>query len=78
MGQEAEPVIGLLLDGRGSRDVVAGTPFLAPPFDVACGWVPERSNTAAMTTTAGLALIAGLSALVLGRKRLAGKPPHAG
>ena len=69
MGQEAEPVIGLLLDGRGSRDLVQGSPFAAPPFDLACGWLPERSNTAATATAAGLALVAGLSALILGRRR---------
>jgi hypothetical protein len=68
MGQEAEPVIALLLDGRGSRDLVQGTPFIAPPFDVACGWIPERSNTGATATAAGLALLAGLTALVARRR----------
>jgi hypothetical protein len=76
MGQEAEPVIGLLLDGRGSRDLVPGTPFAAPPFDLACGWLPERSNTAATATAAGLALVAGLSALILRRRRIAAGIPE--
>jgi hypothetical protein len=75
MGQEAEPVIALLLDGRGSRDLVQGTPFGAPPFDVSCGWVPDRSNTAATATAAGLILVAGLSALIL-RKRLGVPSPE--
>ncbi|MGH2691798.1 MAG: M14 family metallopeptidase [Actinomycetota bacterium] len=70
MGQEAEPVIPLLLDGRGSRDLVQGTPFAAPPFDFACGWMPERPNTAATATAAGLALVVGLSALIVRRRRL--------
>jgi hypothetical protein len=68
MGQEAEPVVALLLDSRGARDLVQGTPFAAPPFDVACGWIPDRSNTAATTTAGALAVIGILSALIL-RKR---------
>ena len=72
LGQPAEPVIALLLDSRGARDIVAGTPLLAPPFDLACGWVPERSGEGAATATAaGLVLTAGLSVIALRRKRSA-------
>ena len=69
MGQEAEPVVALLLDSRGARDLVQGTPFVAPPFDVACGWIPDRSNSATTTTAAAVAVMGILSAFVL-RKRL--------
>jgi hypothetical protein len=75
MGQNAEPVIALLLDGRGSRDLVQGTAFNAPPFDVACGWVPDRSNTAETGTAAGLAIAAALSALIVRRRRTGGGSP---
>ena len=77
LGQSAEPVIPLLLDGRGSRDLVQGTPFAAPPFDVACGWLPDRSSSTATTgAAAGLALVAGvLALLVLRRRELTGELP---
>lgn len=75
MGQEAEPVIALLLDARGARELLAATPLLAPPFDLACGWVPERSNTAATGVAAGLVLIVGLSAWIARRRRLTAELP---
>jgi hypothetical protein len=71
MGQPAEPVIALLLDGRGSRDLVPGTALSAPPFDASCGWVPERTGSVAPTATAaGLVFVAGLLTLFTRRKRL--------
>ena len=76
MGQQAEPVIALLLDGRGSRDLVSGTALSAPPFDAACGWVPERTGSAATTATAaGLVFVAGLLALFTRRKHLTAEVP---
>lgn len=75
MGQQAEPVIGLLLDGRGSREIVGGSPFLAPPFDVSCGWIPERSGEATATGAAtGLVLLVGTLTLALRRRRPAPAP----
>jgi hypothetical protein len=76
MGQPAEPVIALLLDGRGARDLVPGTPVSAQPFDAACGWVPERTSDAATTATAaGLVFVAGLLALFTRRKHLTAEVP---
>lgn len=76
MGQPAEPVIALLLDGRGSRDLVQGTAIAAPPFDASCGWVPERTGSAAATgTAAGLVLITGVLALIARRKHLTAEVP---
>jgi hypothetical protein len=74
MGQEAEPVVALLLDSRGARDLVQGTPFMAPPFDVACGWVPQRSHTGT-TAAAALTAMGALAALLL-RKRFTLQPPE--
>lgn len=76
LGQEAEPVIALLLDSRGARELLAAKPFSAPPFDLACGWVPERSNTAATTTAAALVVVSGLLAFLARRKRLAATLPE--
>jgi len=76
MGQQAEPVIALLLDGRGARDIVTGTAISAPPFDVACGWVPARTGSAAATgTAAGLVFATGLLALFVRRKHLSAEVP---
>ncbi len=76
MGQAAEPVIALLLDGRGARDVVPGTALSAPPFDASCGWVPERTGGGAATgTAAGLVFVAGLLAMIARRKHLTAEVP---
>jgi len=61
MGQAAEPIIPLLLDGRGSRNVVSATPVSAPPLDPACSPPKSEEGGASVPLAmAGTAAIAGI------------------
>jgi hypothetical protein len=66
VGQAAEPVIPLLLDGRGSRDIVQGTAVGGTPLDKACR-LPKPWDDPA--PAAGSALAVGGLALVLAIRR---------
>lgn len=69
VGQEAEPLIPLMLDDRGRREIADGTPEAGLPLDAGCGLAqPEDqseeetpspvSSAAVLIGTAGLAALA--------------------
>ena len=70
LGQAAEPVIPLLLDNRGARNIVSATPFFAPPLDDRCG-LPKPD--AAEGAAAAFIVLGGLSLIPAVRRRLIGK-----
>jgi hypothetical protein len=66
VGQAAEPVIPLLLDARGSREIVQATAVGGLPLDKACRLPKPWDDPAPM---AGSALVAGALALGLALRR---------
>lgn len=70
LGQASEPIIPLLLDDRGRREIADATPTFSTPLDVSCGLPqpeeepqPEESpspvgSAAVLVGTAGLAALA--------------------
>lgn len=61
MGQSAEPLIPLLLDGRGDRNIVSATAVAAPPLDATCSPPKDEAGGAGVPLAmAGTAAVAGI------------------